>query len=299
MVEIVAKVRRDFQKRIGEDHISAYASSTAFFTFLSLFPMILMILSILPYTPLQQETILVLLAKVFPDSMYHMIGAITTDLYGASRAMLPITLIVTLWSAAKGTLALTRGLNVIYEVTERRNYIILRLRACLYTVAMLAIILILLVGLVFAYKIRDILILQMPGFKFLFEFLVAVRFVFVLGFLTILFTTLYTYLPNRKNLFYLQIPGALFTACSWYFISWIFSVYVNAVNVINLYGSLSTVVVAMLWMYFIFHMVFVGGAVNCSLERYLMLLRSRKRKKSKKVQPKQENLPVSDKELNA
>ena len=273
MNEKVSEVGKDFSKRIGEDHISAFASSTAFFTFLSLFPMILLLLSILPYTPLQQEVLLTILSKLFPESMYHMIDGIISDLYHASKAVVPITLIVMLWSAAKGTLALTMGLNVVYEVQERRNYLILRLRAMLYTIAMLVIILILLVGLVFAIKIRDILMVQFPAVKYFFEFLVAVRFLFVFGFLTILFSAIYTYLPNRKNRFYLQIPGALFTAVSWYFISWVFSIYVNAVNVIDTYGSLSTVVVAMVWMYAIFYMVFVGCAINCSLERYLSKLK--------------------------
>ena len=276
MNNILQEVRKDFQKRIGEDHISAYASSTAFFTFLSLFPMILLLLSILPYTPLRQEVLLTILSKIFPDSMYLMIDGIIDDLYSASGAVLPITLIVMLWSAAKGTLALTRGLNVIFKVQEKRNYLILRFRATLYTIAMLLIILVLLVGLVFSYKIRDNLILQWPGIKYIFEFLVSVRFLFVFGFLTILFTTIYTYLPNRKNRFHLQIPGAIFTALSWYFISWIFSIYVRKVNVTGTYGSMSTVVVAMLWMYSIFYMVFIGCAINCSLEQYLRLIKKLK-----------------------
>ena len=37
---------------MNEHHISAYASSAAFFTFLSLIPMLLLLISAIPYTPI-------------------------------------------------------------------------------------------------------------------------------------------------------------------------------------------------------------------------------------------------------
>ncbi len=266
---------------MNDDHIGAYASSTAFFTFLSLFPMIMALLSVLPYTHLTQNQVLDVVSSFLPASMYSIIEEIVSDLYSASMAVLPVTLIITLWSAAKGTLALLRGLNVIYEVEERRNYFILRLRATIYTVAFLCMILLLLVGVVFAYRIRDLAVARFPNIRIVFEYLVSVRFIFVIMLLTAIFTAVFTYLPNVKNRFHWELPGAFFTACSWYFISWAFSVYINHFSLTTTYGSLTTVVIAMIWMYAIFYMILLGAGFNVFLFEAFQTFGARRRERRK------------------
>ena len=279
MVAKLIKILENFSKKVTDDHIGAYASSTAFFTFLSLIPMVMVLLSFLPFTPIQQETLLNAAATVMPDEMYDILDNIIQDLYSTSGVVFSITLAFTIWSAAKGTLSLMRGLNVIFEVEERRNYFVLRFRAALYTLAMLGIILILLVGVVFAHRIRDLLVGAFPAVKPMFDFLVSVRLIFVIGVLVLLFTTLYTYLPNAKNKFHWELPGAVFSALAWYFSSWIFSVYVNRVMGSNTYGSLTTVVVGMLWMYLIFYLILLGAALNRFLLETFQKLAARRRER--------------------
>ena len=280
---------RNFSRKINDDHIGAYASSTAFFTFLSLIPMLMVFLSMLPFTPLEQNVLLDAVATVMPDEMYNILDDIIQDLYSANGVVFSVTLAFTIWSAAKGTLSLMRGLNVIFEVEERRNYFVLRFRAALYTLAMLVIILILLIGVVFAHRIRDLLVGYFPPVKPMFDFLVRVRFLFVLGVLTLLFTALYTYLPNAGNKFHWELPGAVFSAVAWYFASWIFSVYVNRITGSNTYGSLTTVVVGMLWMYMIFYLILVGAALNCFLLEFFRTFsasrKERKRNRKNTVSP--------------
>ena len=227
------KIFMKFVNKMDDDHIGAYAGSTAFFTFLSLFPMLMLLLSILPYTRLEQETLLSFMAKIMPWSINSVVEEIVNDLYHASTAVLPVTIIFTVWSSAKGSLSLLRALNVIYEVEEKRNYFILRLRATIYTLAMLIMIILLLIGVVFARAIRDAVVLHFPASKFMFDFFTAARRFFVPAVLTLIFTALYTYLPNVKNKFHWELPGALFTAVAWYFVSWVFSIFVNTVTFAN------------------------------------------------------------------
>ena len=127
---------------------------------------------------------------------------------------------------------------------------------------MLIMIILLLIGVVFARAIRDAVVLHFPASKFMFDFFTAARRFFVPAVLTLIFTALYTYLPNVKNKFHWELPGALFTAVAWYFVSWVFSIFVNTVTFANTYGSLSTVVVAMLWMYCIFYLILFGATLN-------------------------------------
>ncbi len=277
MFSKLIRIFQNFSKQINDQHIAAYASSTAFFTFLSLIPMLMVMLSAVPYMPFSQGDALAVISGFLPVSMYSVISEILDDLYAASGVMLPLTAAVTIWSAAKGMLALLRGLNVIFGVEEQRNYFVLRFRAAIYTVAMLVMILVLLVGVVFAYRIRDLLVGRYPSFRIVYDFIVNVRFLFVIAVMTVIFTALFTYLPNAKNKFHWELPGAFFVACAWYIASLLFSLYVNRVMGRNTYGSLTTVIVAMIWMYMIFYIMLLGASLNVFLHDTFVLIRSRQR----------------------
>ncbi len=283
MISRLYKSSQRFSKQVNDQHLSAYASSTAFFTFLSLIPMIMVLLSALPYLPFTQEEVFSVFADIFPTSMYDLIEGILSDLYDTSGVMLPITLLLTIWSAAKGMLALLRGLNVIFGVEEFRNYFILRLRAAIYTFGMLVIVLLLLVGVVFMRSIAALVTGTYPHVRPIFEFIESARFLIIIMVMTLLFTALYTYLPNVKNRFHWELPGALFASCAWYFASWVFSVYVNQIMGTNTYGSLTTVLIAMIWMYMIFYMVLLGAALNVFLHGFFH------RKKCEYVDKKKKN----------
>ena len=81
--------------------------------------------------------------------------------------------------------------------------------------------------------------------------------------LALLFAVLYTYLPNRKMAFIRQLPGAVFTSVAWAVFSYVFSIYLEyASNMSVLYGSLTTLVVVMLWLYFCMYLLFIGAEIN-------------------------------------
>ena len=79
----------------------------------------------------------------------------------------------------------------------------------------------------------------------------------------IFFLLIYKFLPNRRTNLKRQIPGAVFAAIGWMIISWIFSVYVDVFQGFSdMYGSLTTIVLIMLWMYFCMYTILLGGVVN-------------------------------------
>ena len=75
--------------------------------------------------------------KVFPESVAPMIRSIVSQVYFQSGTIVPVTIVVALWSAGKGVLSVTSGLNSICENMETRNYFYLRIRASFYTVIFL------------------------------------------------------------------------------------------------------------------------------------------------------------------
>lgn len=81
--------------------------------------------------------------------------------------------------------------------------------------------------------------------------------------LMVIFLCMYKYVPNRKTTFFNELPGAVFAATGWFLFSYFYSVYVNhSPNFSLMYGSLSTLVFALMWMYFCMIIVFLGAELN-------------------------------------
>ena len=78
-------------------------------------------------------------------------------------------------------------------------------------------------------------------------------------------------LPNRgaagKTTLRKQLPGAFFTACGWMALSFIFSVYLDIFKgFTNMYGSFTTIILVMLWLYTCMYIILLGGEINAILE---------------------------------
>ena len=189
--------------------------------------------------------------------------SIVNQVYNQSTSVIPTTIIVALWSAGKGVLAVTTGLNCVYKCPETRNYVYLRLRATIYTVMFIVVIIMLLLLSVFGNSLSlfissHIAILK-PVADWLMDKRIIISPIVLVGFSLLL----YKFLPNRKDSFKNQIPGAVFTAIAWMALSWIFSVYLDVFRGFsNMYGSLTTIVLIMLWLYFCMYSILLGAVIN-------------------------------------
>ena len=131
-------------------------------------------------------------------------------------------------------------------------------------------IILLLVMSVFGNSLNIFITSHIPAIKHvankLMELRMAITPVVVIGFLLLI----YKFLPNRKDLFRKQIPGAIFTAIGWLVISWVFSVYLDIFKGFSdMYGSLTTIVLIMLWLYFCMYCVLFGAQLNIYMKDVL------------------------------
>lgn len=252
----------DFGKQMSKKNISAFASSTAFFLFLSLIPALMLLCAIIPYTPLTEANLMNVVREISPDALDALLTSIIADVYDKSIGVISVTAIATLWSAGKGVLALMRGLNAINDVEENRNYLLLRMVACLYTVLVLIAVLLSLLIMVFGNSIIGLIEGVIPQTSYLFDLLMHFRSPFVWAVLTIVIALMYAYVPGARLGFKMQLPGAVFAAVAWSVMTWAFSVYVDVFNGFNTYGSLTTIIVLMLWLYAAMYIILAGAYIN-------------------------------------
>ena len=266
---------------VNSHHTGAYAAQAAYFFVLSLIPIFLLLLAAVQFTNVTTNEVLQAVMRVFPETVEPLIRSIIVQVYTQSQGVIPLTVIIALWSAGKGVLSVTSGLNTIYENTETRNYIYLRIRASLYTVIFLLAILLSLVLSVFGNSISLMVYEHIPFLSRVVDFIIRIRTFVTLIVLTIFWDLVYKFLPNRQHMMKTtlrrQLPGAVFTACGWLLISFFFSVYLDVfTGFSSMYGSMTTIVLVMLWLYGCMYIILLGGEVNAILERFYLRERTGK-----------------------
>lgn len=262
MLKKIFLIFYDFGMGLKRDNISAYASSTAFFFFLSIAPMLLVISAIITYTPVTEEMLTKMSESMLPEIVAPYAADFINQMYNLSHAVLPIAIIVALWSAGKGFMGLQMGLNVAHGVVETRNFFIIRLQASFYTLITLLAVLMTFVLSLLTRNVASFIGYHFPALINLAEFFHSYRFILGWAILTVLFTLIYTFIPNMKLKLMYQIPGAMVSAVGWQLYSWGFSLYLQYVGGLSTYGSLSVIIVVMFWLYFSMFLLLIGANLN-------------------------------------
>lgn len=254
----------DFLNKLKKDCVSVYAAQAAFFIMLSVFPFFMFLLSLIQYLPLTEQDLTSVVAEVAPSSIGPFINNIINEIYTSSTTtFLSITGITTVWGASKAFYALIYGLNAVYGIDETRNYVVLRLVATLYTLVFAVLLLVTLSILGFGNSIALTIQSQIPALSDIALLVISVRATTALGILVLYFLALYIVIPNRKSGVLRELPGAIVTAGGWIGFTYLYSFYIDHMsNFTNTYGSLTAIVLLMLWLYACMYMLLIGAEVN-------------------------------------
>lgn len=257
-----------FMERMRMDHISAYAAQAAYFLIMSFIPFVLFLTAIVQYTPLTYREVRQAIVGVVPENLQGFVLNIVAEVFSKSAAVLPISALMALWSSGKGMQALINGLNTIYHVRETRNWLINRIYSMFYMLLFVLALIASLLLLVMGSRIHMLISDYIPFLgNIIGRILNAKTFlVFVMQFLV--FLVLYRYLPNRRASLKSQVPGAFFTAVAWSAFSYLFSLYFTFFPDFSImYGSLSTLILVMVWLYFCMNLLLYGAEVNAYFEK--------------------------------
>lgn len=244
--------------------ISVYASHACYFIILSLFPSLVLLLSLLRYTGIQVENLTAMLEGVIPAALMPDVKRIIISTYrNTSGTVVSVSALTALWSASRGIYGLLTGLNSVYDTAEDRGYFYTRGVSVIYTFLFLLVLLLTLVLHVFGTTILGWLPQSANPILQILPEVVDLRFFLLLFLQTMLFTAMFMVLPNRRNRLLDSLPGALLSSAGWLILSDLYSIYVRHFSrYANIYGSVYAVALSMLWLYFCISIVFYGGALN-------------------------------------
>ena len=248
--------------------IPLHAANAGFFIILSLFPALVLILSLLRYTGLQVSSLVEVLSTILPAALMPTVEELVLLTYeNSTGALVGISALTAAWSASKGVYGLMTGLNRVCGVSEDRSWFHTRFISILYTFLFLAVLLLTLVIHVFGGTILALLPISRVRLIRILSGIVDFRFLLLLTVQTAVFMLIFAFLPNGRNKLRDTIPGALTASLGWLVISWAFSLYVeHFASLTNIFGSVYTLALAMLWLYFCMCLIFYSAALNQYLE---------------------------------
>lgn len=254
-----------FLKKLREDNVSAFAAQTAFFVILSFLPFLMFLLTLLKFLPIDTAALLSTVSSVFPPQLHEFIGLILGEvMQKTSGTLLSISVVTALWSASRGILVIIRGMNAVYGNNETRNYFLLRLLSVCYTLLFAVVLILTLVLLVFGNQIYLYIQGRVPLLEHAAFLIISLRTVVSFLVLSVFFWALYVFVPNRRSRHVtVELPGALLGAAGWMGFSYLYSFYIDHLsNFSAMYGSLTAIVLCMIWLYACMYILFIGGELN-------------------------------------
>ncbi|ARI75762.1 YihY/virulence factor BrkB family protein [Halobacillus mangrovi] len=265
LITYIKELVEEFQK----DNIPILGAAQAYYYLLAIVPMLILLLSILPYLNIDAESAVQAMGRVLPSNTAEIFREnIISIVEQPKGGLLTIGILGTLWSASSGVNAFIQSANQAYNVEETRSFIKVRLMAIVLTLGMILAIVVALLLPVFGDVIINFInnAVNLPDQTIiLFQVLRWVISVLVIG---AILMALYHYAPNKNIPFKHIIPGAIITAFLWQLISLAFSFYVsNFGNYSATYGSLGGIIILMLWFFLTGIILMVGAEINVIYHR--------------------------------
>lgn len=285
MIWLIAGYVKTYLDKCKRDNIGAFAAQAAFFIIMSAIPFLMVFTSLLQYTPISKEYALDLVYQAMPGYVRPVFEIILSEVYSRSIGIISLTAIIALWAAGKALQYMTAGLNVLNGIEETRNWFAVRFWSIIYTIIFIFAIIMVLVLMVFTEYVQTLLDESFGMIGLVISYVSVrplTRGLMVFGLLTGLFVWLFTVLPNKKMKKIRakeQLPGALLCALIWYVFSIFLALYVNIFPNFSIYGSMSTIVLMMFWLYSCMYIMFMGAEMNVFFQETLAVFMKKQKEK--------------------
>lgn len=253
-----------------EGNIGIRANSMAFSFFISLFPTLILLISIIPYIPIENfdEIFYNYIFELLPTNTENWLGTTIKNLSEIPRGgIVSISILMTLYFSSNGVLNMMAGFEKSFDTTfKSRNFFQKRFIAFWLTGILF---LFIIIAVIFVIASDSILNLIFRNFipegylQFLFTILHLVL-VFVIFY--VLIAIVYRYAPAFRNKTPFFSPGTFFASLGIIIISFGFAYFVNNFGTYNrVYGSLGAMIVLMLWIELICFILLIGFEINASI----------------------------------
>ncbi len=259
-----------FFNGLKKGDLSNRAAALAFNFFLAIFPAIIFFFTLIPYIPIHnfQDSLLNLLHDLIPQQTYEAVEETLFDIIKRPRGgLLSLGFLMAMFFATNSVNSLIDAFNKTYYTVESRSAFKQRIIS-IFLVFILAFLVILAISLI---TIGPIVIRWVEKIGLLTDWLTlnligAGKWIIIFTLLFSAFSVLYYFAPTVKHRFKFITAGSTLATLLFIVTSVGFNYFVNNFARYNtLYGSIGTLIVFMLWLYFNSLIILVGWELNSSI----------------------------------
>lgn len=256
--------------RYTRHSIAQTGGQLAYFFVLSIFPYIMFVNALIGVLHIPEESVYEWLTPFLPIQIVNIIA-----FYLSYLQQMPVSnllwfgLVIGLFSASAAVNSLIDAINKAYRIRKQRSFI----HNILLSVSFM-----LLLGI----SIPITIILMTLGREFMgwlnvklgFEFIPVwlwnlLRLSVVLLILLSVVALIYYVIPNKKLHFVSILPGTVLSVICWFILTFFFSIYVqHSTRLSIIYGSISAIIILMMWLYFIGIILLLGAELNAIIDDY-------------------------------
>lgn len=245
--------------------------AVAYYWLISIFPLLMIVVNILPYFQIPISNFLLTIKEFLPDTIYEVVAKIVREvLTQPSTGLLSFAILSALWTFSKSMNFLQKAFNKAYGIAKNRGIISHQLMSLLVSFGLQILFALALFLSMFGHMLLDVLknywVSENSLFTYLEDFTSPMIYVVLFAILIML----YYFLPNVKigRIRYV-LPGSLFVFITLISLLTIFSAYFN--NYVNYlvdvrFFSSIVVVVMMFWFIIIAKLLIVGAVLNASVQ---------------------------------
>jgi membrane protein len=266
----IAVILKFVWKEILRDDIVTRSNSMAFSFFISLFPGMLVMLTMLPYLPVNDLVIAfqASYADVLPYEMSSYIDGIINEMTQTGReGLLSVSVILAIFFASSGVSTMIKGFHKSYEMTYKKENLLQRqVKAVKLTLLLGVLLSVSLVGIVLGKPLLMKMLSYTGLDKTIFDIYSYIRWVLVFVIYYMGISIIYRLGPAFKNKLRLLTPGATMATILSVFSSIGFAIYVdNFANYNEVYGSIGALILILLWLQINSFIILIGYELNASI----------------------------------
>ena len=258
-----------FIKGLQKGAITTRASSLAFNFFLAFFPSIIVFFTLIPYIPIDgfQQTLMEIISNVLPPSTNSATFSTLEDIINNQRGgLLSIGFILALYFSTNGMSSLIQAFNSSYHIRENESIIKHQMLSILLTIVISALVFLTIILIIFGKAA----IIYMIDYQLINEnklvLLNAAKWVILIFMLFLGITTIFNLGPAIKSQIKIFSPGAILATLFIILTSIVFSYYIDNFSQYNkIYGSIGTLIIILLWIYFNAIFLLIGFELNASI----------------------------------
>ena len=258
-----------FYKGLIEGAITTRASSLAFNFFLAFFPAIIVLFTLIPYIPVDgfQETLMDILMNILPPSTNEITLETLYDIINNQRGgLLSLGFVLAIYFSTNGINSLIEAFNASYHISKTESILKQRFLSLFITFTLTIILIFTIALIIFGQFIINYLIeyeFINSNEKILFN---LAKWFILISMLFLGISTIFNLGPSLKNKWRTFSPGAIFSTVFIIVTSLGFTYYIDNFGQYNkIYGSIGTLIIILLWIYFNAIILLTGFEINASI----------------------------------